>query len=167
MTGITRAQLYLAPVIIGVLALSAFTVHTNDRGSVEAAALSDSATVAATVDGFYQAIATGDSTGALARLATDVVILESGGAETRSEYRSHHLAGDIEFAKALKSVRAPLQITIDGNTAWTTGTSTTQGEFNGRKINSAGAESMVLTRSKNGWQIRSIHWSSRTRRPPA
>ena len=120
----------------------------------------DSAAVSKVINGFHNALATADSVGAMAALAGDVTILESGDVETRADYRSHHLSGDISFAKAVKSERGPLSVTVDGNTAWTTATSTTQGEFSGRQINSLGAESMVLTRSNGVWKIRSIHWSS-------
>lgn len=128
---------------------------------------SDSAAAAKTVDDYHAALSSGDSARALALLAPDAVILESGAMETRAEYRSHHLAGDIAFAKAVKSERGPLVVRIDGSTAWTSSTSVTQGTFNGRAINSSGAESMVLTKGPDGWRIRAIHWSSRTRRPPA
>ena len=127
----------------------------------------DSAAAAKTVDDYHAALSSGDSTRALALLAPDAVILESGGMETRAEYRSHHLSGDIAFAKAVKSERSPVQVRIEGNTAWTSSTSITQGTYNGRAINSSGAESMVLTKGPDGWRIRAIHWSSRTRRPPA
>lgn len=127
----------------------------------------DSAAVATVVSNFHKGISTGDSAAALALLAPDAVILESGGMETRAEYRSHHLAGDIGFAKTVASTRGPLKVTIQGSTAWTDGTSTTVGTFKGRAINSVGAESMILTRGSAGWRIRSIHWSSRNRRPPA
>lgn len=127
----------------------------------------DSAAAAKTVDDYHAALSSGDSARALTLLAPDAVILESGGMETRAEYRSHHLAGDIAFAKAVKSERSPLVVRVHGNTAWTSSTSVTQGTFNGRAINSSGAESMVLTKGPDGWRIRAIHWSSRTRRPPA
>lgn len=126
----------------------------------------DSIAAAKTVGDYHLALASGDSARALALLAPDAVILESGGMETRTEYRSHHLAGDIAFARAVKSERSPLVVKIDGNTAWASSTSVTQGTFNGRAINSSGAESMVLTKGPDGWRIRAIHWSSRTRRPP-
>ncbi|HUQ46802.1 MAG TPA: nuclear transport factor 2 family protein [Gemmatimonadaceae bacterium] len=125
----------------------------------------DSAAVASVVNEFHEALGKGDSTAALSLLASDAVILESGGIETRSEYRSHHLSGDIQFARAVKSVRNPIKVVVAGQTAWTVSTSTTQGDFNGRAINSTGAESMVLSRGATGWKIRSIHWSSRNRRP--
>lgn len=127
--------------------------------------LGDSADAVAVVDAFHRALAAGDSLAALAFLAPDVVILESGGAETRDEYRSHHLPGDIAFARAVPSRREALAVTVQGDVAWVTATSTTQGQFRDRQINSAGAELVVLTRSGSGkWMIRAIHWSSRARR---
>ena len=124
----------------------------------------DSATVAKVVSDYHAALSNGDSTGALALLAPDAVILESGGIETRAEYRSHHLASDIAFARAVRTTRSPVVVRVVGNSAWTSSTSVAQGTFNGRAVNSSGAESMVLTRSADGWRIRAIHWSSRTRR---
>ena len=147
---------------IAFVALSApNAVHA--QGSLAA----DSAAAAKTVDDYHAALSSGDSSRALALLSADAIILESGGMETRAEYRSHHLASDIAFAKAVKSERSPLVVRIDGRTAWTFSTSVTRGTFNGRAINSSGAESMVLTKGPEGWRIRAIHWSSRTRRAPA
>ena len=124
----------------------------------------DSAEVAGAVARFHQALSAGDSAGALALLADDVTILEAGGVETRAEYRAHHLGGDIAFARAVRSERGPVRVRVRGDVAWATSTSVTQGTFNGRAINSAGAELMVLTRTPGGWRISAIHWSSRARR---
>jgi ketosteroid isomerase-like protein len=135
--------------------------------SAQSPGKSDSATVVETVERYHAALESGDSATALALLAPDASILESGGIETRSEYRSHHLSGDIAFARAVKSRRNPIAVTLSGNTAWATSTSTVVGSFKGKAINSAGAETMILTKEGEGWRIRSIHWSSRTRRPPA
>ncbi len=128
-------------------------------------AQTDSAAVAATVASYHRALATGDSATALSLLTDDAVILESGGIETRAEYRSHHLSSDIEFARSVKPVDAPLSVTVRGDVAWTTSTSIAQGQFRGRAVNSAGAELMVLTRINGSWKIAVIHWSSRNRRP--
>ncbi len=125
----------------------------------------DSAAVAAVVERFHGALAAGDSTGALALLAPDAIILEAGGVETRAEYRAHHLGGDIEFARAIRRQRGPMRVRVKGDVAWATSTSVTEGQFRERAINSAGAELMVLTRTPRGWRISAIHWSSRTRRP--
>ena len=56
----------------------------------------DSAEVVAVVARFHGALASGDSAAALGLLDRDAIILESGAAETRDEYRSHHLPADIE-----------------------------------------------------------------------
>lgn len=133
------------------------------RGGVGAE--SDSAAVARSVDRFHQALATGDSATALALLAPDAVILESGGVETRAEYRGHHLPGDIAFARAVPRQRSEIRVRVEGNAAWATSTSTVQGEFRGRQINSQGAQLMVLRRTADGWRIAAVHWSSRARRP--
>ena len=124
----------------------------------------DSLAAARVLDRFHAALAAGDSVAALALLAPDVVILESGGSENLAEFRSHHLAADIEFARAVKSDRGPRRVTIRGDVAWVTSTSTAVGEFRGRQINSSGAELAVLVRMDAGWRIAAFHWSSRTRR---
>ena len=123
----------------------------------------DSAVAAAAVARFRSALAAGDTAAVLSLLAPDVVILESGGIETLRDYRSHHLADDIAFAKAVTGVRSPLRAVISGSVAWVSSTSTVKGMFKGRPIDSAGAELMVLTRTGTEWKIRAIHWSSHSR----
>jgi ketosteroid isomerase-like protein len=125
---------------------------------------SDSSAVVAAVTGYHTALATGDSAAALRLLAPDAIILESGGQETLTEYRSHHLPGDIRFAMAVPSQRGSITVRVDGDVAWATSTSVTQGKMGEREINSAGVELMVLTKTPGGWVIRAIHWSSRNRR---
>ncbi|MEW5926089.1 MAG: nuclear transport factor 2 family protein [Gemmatimonadota bacterium] len=127
-------------------------------------AASDSAEVAGVVDRFHDALAAGDTAAVLRLLAPDVVVQESGGVETLSEYRSHHLPGDMAFARAVKRDRSPIRVAVNGDVAWATSTSTTIGEYHGRAINSQGAELMVLRRDPEGWRIVAIHWSSRARR---
>lgn len=126
--------------------------------------MNDSAAVAATVAKYHAALASGDSAAALAPLADDAVILESGGIETRADYRAHHLPADINFAKAVPSQRGAVMVKVRGDVAWASSTSITQGEANGRQVNSAGAELMVLVRTGMEWKIAAIHWSSRQRR---
>lgn len=123
----------------------------------------DSIAVANVVNQFHAALSKGDTAKAVSLLATDAVILESGGIESRAEYISHHLPEDIEFAKAVNSRQGTIRVTVDGRSAWTSATSSTEGHFKGRAINSVGAESMVLTKNESRWRIRSIHWSSRRR----
>ena len=125
----------------------------------------DSASVAAVVSRYHRALSDGDSAVALSLLANDATILESGDIETRDEYRSHHLPADIEFARAVPSVRGRVRAVIQGDAAWAISTSRTQGSYSGRVIDSQGAELMVLTREGSGWKIRAIHWSSHASRP--
>lgn len=131
------------------------------------AAQADSASVVSVIERFHAALTSGDSTAAMGLLAPDAVILESGGVETRAEYQAHHLAGDISYAKSMKSTRGPIRVSVRGDVAWASSTSTTTGESRARQVNSAGAELMVLTRIAEGWRISAIHWSSRAQRPPA
>ena len=121
---------------------------------------SDAAAITAAVDGFHDALRRGDSKAALNLLAADAVILESGSAQTREEYAREHLAEDIAFVKAVPGTRSMLSIKQEGNVAWTTATTQSAGTSNGREVNSAGVELMVLTKTKAGWRIRAIHWSS-------
>lgn len=136
-----------------------------DAGAGRTTAREDSAAVARTVAAYDAALEAGDSVAALALLAPDAVILESGGVETREEYRSHHLQGDIAFARAVRTQSQPPRIVVRGDVAWAWSTSTSQGTYRERAVNSTGAELMVLSRSGDGrWLIRAIHWSSRARR---
>jgi ketosteroid isomerase-like protein len=125
---------------------------------------SDSANVVQAVSRFHAALAAGDSAAVLGLLDRDAIILESGAAETREEYRSHHLPADIEFARAVKSKQSVVRVRLSGNVAWVASTSTTKGQFADRPINSDGAELVVLRKAENGWRIAAIHWSSRARR---
>ena len=114
----------------------------------------------AVVEAYYAALATGDAAAAEALLAPDVVVLEGGYAEARSEYLAHHLAADIEFARAIAQQRSGVRVVSEGNVAWVSATSRAEGEFRGKTVKSEGAELIVLSRGASGWLIRAIHWSS-------
>lgn len=131
-----------------------------------AAQSTDEAAVLAVVNGFHDALARGDSLAALALLAPDAQILESGGVESRAEYRAGHLPGDINYARAVPSVRGAPSVVVNGDVAWVASTSRSTGTYRDRQINSAGAELVVLSRTPEGWRIRAIHWSSRAIRTP-
>jgi ketosteroid isomerase-like protein len=118
----------------------------------------------AVVDAFHRALAAGDREGALALLAPDVVIFESGGAElSRDEYASHHLAADMEFSAAVKTKLRDRRQGSDGDAAdaaWVMSRTETEGSFRGRAIDSLGTETMVLRKTPEGWRIVHVHWSS-------
>ena len=120
--------------------------------------------VGAVVDAFHAALSSGDSTTALAQLASDVTILESGGVETLEQYRAGHLTGDMRFAQAVRREQGEIHVTVMGEVAWAHSTNVTSGRMGEREINSQGAELMVLAREDGRWRITAIHWSSRQRR---
>jgi ketosteroid isomerase-like protein len=123
----------------------------------------DSVAVVSTINRFHEALAAGDTSAALELLTPDVIVLEAGGVETREEYRSHHLPGDIAFARAVQSERKLVIVSVRGDVAWVTATSTTKGTYRDRQIDSVGAELMVLLKTNGSWRISAIHWSSRRR----
>jgi predicted trehalose synthase len=75
----------------------------QDPAYAQADLAPDSVAIGRVVGGFHSALAAGDSNAALSLMAPDVIVLEAGGAESRAEYRSHHLAADIAFARAVPS----------------------------------------------------------------
>ena len=157
----------IAALVAGVLTITPAPAAAQSLAVAKdtpTAALTDSAAVVATVDRLHALLEAGDSAAVLGLLADDAVVLESGGFEDRTEFRSHHLPADIAFARAVRSERTVRAVRIEGDVASVASTSVTRGEFRGRQINSAGAELMVLRRTADGWRITAIHWSSRARR---
>lgn len=150
-------------ILIRSLLIVAAFLWSQAVPSFTQAAESDKGLVAQAVTNYHEALRTGDKKGAIRLLALDAVILENGGLETREEYISHHLEGDVEFSQAVTTRRSALQVTVMGDVAWATSTSESQGTFRQRTVNTVGAELMVLTKAANGWLIKAIHWSSRMR----
>lgn len=117
-----------------------------------------------TVDRFHEALAAQDREGALALLADDVLIFESGGAEfSREEYAGHHLVSDMDFAAATTSEITDRQVGQDRETAWVLTRTSTTGTFRGKEIDARGVETVILRHRPDGWRIVHIHWSSRAR----
>lgn len=140
-----------------------FSVNAGS-GATLVPPVNDSAAVVSAVTRFHAALAAGDSGTALALLTDDATILESGDAETKSDYRAHHVRADIEGARALPGQRTPIAVRVRGDVAWITTSTLTRGTYHGRPVNSGGAELMVLSREAGSWRIRAIHWSSHARR---
>lgn len=154
------------------LALSLFLVvlAAGDRsstngilGAAPIGSAADSTAVLRTAARFHDALKNGDTTAVKNLIASDLRVLEGGEVENRTQYLSHHLAADIEFAKAVNDVRTVVSYTRHGNVAWLISTSTARGKFNGRDIDSVSAELMILSRTEKGWRIRAVHWSSQKR----
>lgn len=149
--------------IVVLFAAGTLALGASPELSAAQTQVPDSTAVRAVVTQFHAALSRGDSTAALALLGDDAVILEAGGIESRTEYRAHHLPADIRFAMTVPSTPGPLWVVLEGNVAWVVSTSETTGTYDGRSINSVGAELIVLARTSQGWRIRAIHWSSRRR----
>jgi ketosteroid isomerase-like protein len=118
------------------------------------------------VDAFHAGLKAGDTAGVMNLLASDVLLLEAGGIETRTEYESKHLPADVEFEKAVTTSAMPYRVTVVGDVAWAVNTSEYKGTFKDRPVDSVAVELMVLSRETAGWRIRAIHWSSRARKAP-
>ncbi|WP_224946716.1 DUF4440 domain-containing protein [Massilia sp. MS-15] len=115
-----------------------------------------------TLEAFHAALTSGDKAKALALLAPEVAIYEAGYVErSRDEYASHHLGGDMEFARS--STRKVLAQTerIDGNTAIVWEESETTGTSRGKPVHVFGTGTAVLEKKGDAWAIVHVHWSSR------
>jgi ketosteroid isomerase-like protein len=121
----------------------------------------EEANVTGTLEAFYGAMKTGDTAKAMAQIAPDAIFLESGKLETRAEYEANHLPADIAFERQVNGKRGPWRVTIKGDTAWVIATTEFAGTFDGAPVAFVSSQLAVLTREAAGWQIRSIHWSSR------
>lgn len=113
------------------------------------------------VEDFHAALVAGDSATVIALLHPDVRIYEGGHAETRAQYRSGHLRGDIAFLQAVESEKTWDQIILDGDMALYMSEDRKTGTYRDREIDSSGTETLVLVMTEDGWKIRHIHWSSR------
>ncbi len=148
------------------LSLVASAVSAEAHGSTTrvaaSSALSPSArSAAATVDAFHAALKSGDARTASALLADDVLIYESGEVErNKAAYAGHHLGADIQFEAAVKSTVNRRAGHSAGTMAWIASEGRTTGTFNGRPIDVATTETMVLQRVGKAWRIVQIHWSS-------
>ena len=148
----------IAPITCGLsfLLLAACPLASATETESEIAAIS------ATVEGFHAALSAGNAQAAAKLLAPDAVVMEGGETQTRSAYVAHHLLEDIKFAKAVPTRRGKTDVKVAGDVAWASSSSVTQGMYQSKALNLMGAELMVLTRTSTGWQIRAIHWSSRS-----
>ena len=156
----------LLALAFSVSILSAGPVLAHDPAAPPASAASgdvqgDAVAAASVVDAFHTALEHGDTAGALALLADDVLIFESGEAErSKAEYAQHHLAADAAFSAAVPATRVRRVARASADSAWVASESRTTGQFNGRPIDSLSVETMVLRHEADGWRITHIHWSS-------
>jgi ketosteroid isomerase-like protein len=147
----------IAPVVV-------VAVLMTQSGAAQA---DEQARVVAAVSAFHQAMASGDSSVITRLLAEDVAIFEAGGMETKAQYVSSHFPADVEFEKSVPSKRGPIRAVVMGETAWASSTNELVGTFQKRAVDLIATELMVLSKVADGWRIRAISWSSRSRLKPA
>lgn len=109
---------------------------------------------------FHAALTAGNVDGASALLSATALIYESGHAETRDEYISHHLAADIAFAKATQRTVKNTRQQCDESMCVLMQSSETTGTVKGKSVRYVGQETMVLRREGDAWKIQHVHWSS-------
>lgn len=139
---------------LALLVLTAGSLHAQETDR-------DSANAESAVRAFHEALRKGDVAAVERLLAPDAVILEGGYRESRTEYLSHHLRADIEFAQAVPSETLDVHSAVRGDVAWVSSTSKSSGSFREKPVHRFGAELVVLSRTPDGWEIRAVHWSSR------
>jgi ketosteroid isomerase-like protein len=151
-----RSGTLVAALVVAVLGYPAPAAgHATSPDTVDATA------VKAAVRAFHDALAAGDSARALALLHPDVRVFEGGHAESLSQYRSGHLAADMEFSAAVERKILDDQVFGGGGRGVYLAEYRTAGTFRGEDVEAHGTETMVLLRTADGWRIRHIHWSSR------
>jgi ketosteroid isomerase-like protein len=121
-------------------------------------------TAVACIDRFLAALSAGDVDRAAAELDNDVIILESGGAESSAaEYLGGHAKYDAEFLKTAKVTPVRRTARTNGTLAWVASESEIRSEKNGEPEFMLGTETMVLQFTDADWKIVHIHWSSRAK----
>ncbi len=127
-----------------------------------AASASQAASPQESLDAFHAALTAGDKAKATAQMAPEVAIYESGYVErSRAEYESHHLAGDIEFAKTAKRKVLKQTERLHGPVAIIWQETETTGTSRGKAAHVYGTETAVLEKKGDDWLIVHVHWSSR------
>ena len=120
----------------------------------------DGAAIKRTAEEFHTALATGKPDSVMALLQPDALIVEGGTVQTRDEYQSEHLSADIAYASAVPGKQLDAVVRQAGEVGWVTSTLRVAGTFKDKTINELAAETMILTKTSEGWRIQAIHWSS-------
>ncbi|MBA3670002.1 MAG: nuclear transport factor 2 family protein [Sphingomonas sp.] len=122
------------------------------------------AKAAAVVDRFHAALEAGDGKAAMLLLADEALVFESGHVEEgKAEYQALHLDGDIAYLRGVKDRTLSRTGRAAGKLAWIATQGQTSGTYNGKPVDRASTETMVLRRIAGQWRIVHIHWSSSAR----
>jgi ketosteroid isomerase-like protein len=112
------------------------------------------------VSQFHDALKRGEASAAIAQLSADAVIYESGYAESRDNYLTHHLQADIEFAKQTTRKVTATTSQCGETLCVLMQESETSGTYKGKPVQISGVETTMLVRTGDTWKIRHVHWSS-------
>jgi ketosteroid isomerase-like protein len=132
------------------------------RAAAPQSASADVARAVAVVDAFHSAVKYGDAAAAARQLADDAVILEDGRAVAAKsggdgvEPLAGYLQAAIEFERTVTIARTLVEVVLAGDAAWAVWKSTVTGTFEGRPVDRAGTELVVLGRTAEGWRIRGL-----------
>lgn len=160
-------MIFLSFRVAALVTLVCFSVQVDAQNArATKAAPQDSAppsarAATAVVDAFHAALARGDTKAALALLADNALIFESGGVERgKAEYAAHHLAADAAFSQAVPGSRTRRTGSATDSMAWIASEGRTTGTYKGKPVDRITSETMVLRRAGSAWKIVHIHWSS-------
>lgn len=145
---------------------AAHAQHTPTLATASGADIAPEAQAAvAVVEAFGKALGHGDLKTAGDLLDSDVLILETGGAErSREEYLRHHAISDAAFLKGTHSQLTHRRARLHGDLAWVGTESQLHASKDGKPVTLLSTETMVLKRTGADWRIVHIHWSSRPKR---
>ena len=110
---------------------------------------------------FNRALAMGDAGTVRTLLLPNVLIYESGGAETSmAEYAGHHMPADMAFMANMRREHLSQESGGDNTNAWVATRSRLSGRFKDKDLDLDSTETLVMSRTEAGWRIVHVHWSS-------
>lgn len=156
-----RTELKIPAAALGAVLLAVLAGCTAGAGSRPADAapvVADPRTVA---EAFNRALAAGDADAVRALLLPEVLIYETGGAETSAEeYAGHHLPADMAFMANVKREQISQASGGDDSNAWVATRTRLSGRFKDKDLDLDSTETLVMVRTAAGWRIAHVHWSS-------
>lgn len=115
----------------------------------------------ATVNQFRGALQDGNVAQALALLAPEVLVYEAGAEQvSRADYLTHHLKADIAHLATVYVDTLSQAGHVDESSAWVTTRSRWVAREADPRPSATVTETIVLSRSPQGWRIVHVHWSS-------
>ncbi len=125
------------------------------------------AEIQAVVKAYHEAMARKDVDALKNLFHPDLVVFEAGGVDKgRDAYLEHHLGPELKELKSWTYGPMETSVLTGDPTSVVLCSFTYEAALDSGKISKGKAtESMVLTRTAEGWRIRHLHWSSRAIKP--